>query len=86
VYYLENVFFYGLLTWVVIHLLDKWGLRDEMSGRAPSKLVQRAIECNFCLAHHIAFICVLPELVVCLDLRILFVPLFSAITVNKCLN
>lgn len=83
---IENVVFYGLLTWSIINLLEKWGIRDELSGRAPNEIIQRAIECNFCFAHHITAICIIPELIGCFDYRLLFLPLFVATTVNKCLN
>jgi len=86
VFYLENVFFYGLLTWTIIVLCEKWGIREQLSGRAPNRIVQTAIECNFCFAHHIAFICIIPEFVGCLDFRIFLIPLFVATTINKCLN
>lgn len=85
-YFIENVFFYSLLTWSIINLFEKWGIRDELSGRAPNAFIQKAIECNFCFAHHLTVICIIPELVAFFDLRILFVPLFVATTVNKCLN
>jgi len=85
-YYLENVLFYGLLTWSIINLLEKWEIREQLSGRAPNRIIQKAVECDFCFAHHIAFISIVPEFIGCLDFRILLIPLFVATTVNKCLN
>jgi len=85
-YIIENLIFYSLLTWSIILLLDKWGIRDELSGRAPNSLIQKAIECNFCFAHHVCFVLIIPQIFFDFEMSILFVPLLSATTVQKCLN
>jgi hypothetical protein len=85
-YLIENILFYWLLTWSIIILLEKWGIRDELSGRAPNEIIQKAIECNFCFAHHIAAVLVVPEIIILFDYKLLFVPLFVATITNKCLN
>tara|TARA_Y100000592_G_scaffold75922_1_gene118752 strand:+ start:288 stop:548 length:261 start_codon:yes stop_codon:yes gene_type:complete len=85
-FFIKNVFFYGLLTWSIIVLFEKWGIREQMSGRAPNRIIQQAVECNFCFAHHITFICVIPEFIGCFNFRFLLIPLFVATAINKCLN
>lgn len=85
-YLIENWIFYSLLTWSIINLLEKWDLRDLLSGYAPNQLIQKAIECDFCFAHHIAVLLIIPQIIVDFEITILFVPLFVATTVNKCLN
>ena len=72
-----------LIVWVVLILLEKWGIREKAFLHAPNKLIQDAVECDFCLSHHLTGIVIYPLSILTQQIDLLLIPLFVGAIITK---
>jgi len=66
----------------VMLLMDKFGLIYWMQLKVKSDLIYKMLSCNFCIAHHLTLLYILPFFLTNFNYLYLIVPLMVAGLIN----
>lgn len=73
---ISNIIYVALLSSFIFTLLEKWGIREQITMRAP-KLISEMSECDFCLTFWIDMFLSILFLIFTGDWSCLLIPFFA---------